>query len=84
MIVEEIEDLNMAFAAEKKVCDKLAFRMEMPVELQKDEKIFDPWTAATEELTLDESLFKIGQEGDSADTVFKEIEEQLRTDRKHR
>jgi len=79
VIVEEIEDLNMAFAAEKKVCDKLAFRMEMPVELQKDEKIFDPWTAATEELTLDESLFKIGQEGDSADTVFKEIEEQLRT-----
>ena len=30
VIVEEIEDLNMAFAAEKKVCDKLAFRMEMP------------------------------------------------------
>ena len=75
--VDEIEDLTMAFAAEKKVYDKLALRIEMEVDLEKQEDVLRPWKTAEAEVKLDHTLFEFNQKQVGAFDVIKEIKKPL-------
>ena len=75
--VDEIEDLTMAFATEKKVYDKLALRIEMEVDLEKQEDVLRPWKTAEAEVKLDHTLFEFNQKQVGAFDVIKEIKKPL-------
>ena len=85
---EELNDIPMLLQAEQKLGDGLAFHIEQPVEIEKDEEMFGPWTTAAHSINLDcASLFDItiNEQTDVVKTLDdmqpmlqKELEESLK------